>query len=184
MKKIIITILIIILNSSCNNIKAISNDIEKLKSKAIVIPKDHKMMIFNNDSTNTLTYNEQLKLVIYYNSESCSSCALKKLYLWKDYIQLAKSHKGLLQNYFIFNPKHSDLNSLKLYLLSSSIDCPVIVDTLGEFEKLNTHLPDNQMMHTFLLDQDNKVILVGNPIMSSRIEKLLTKEINDRLEKL
>lgn len=47
---------------------------------------------------------------------------------------------------------------------------PVLCDEGGEFEKYNL-LPRNAMLNTFFLDKDNKVILIGSPLLGSSMKK-------------
>lgn len=37
------------------------------------------------------------------------------------------------------------------------------------------------MLHTFLLDEDNKVILVGNPLHNKKIEEMFYKIVEEKL---
>ena len=37
---------------------------------------------------------------------------------------------------------------------------------------MNMHLPDNNMLHSFLLDKENRVVLVGSPLQNDKMEKL------------
>ena len=62
-------------------------------------------------------------------------------------------------------------------------DCPILLDTLGEFEKLNPHLPKNRALHTFLLDENNNVILVGNPLRNKKIEEMFYQIVEEKLGK-
>ena len=59
-------------------------------------------------------------------------------------------------------------NNLELMISNTMFDYPILLDTLGEFEKLNPHLPKNGTFHTFLLDENNNVILVGNPLRNKK----------------
>ena len=88
-----------------------------------------------------------------------------------------------LRFYFIFSPVKKDLNSIKAAIASSMFDYPIILDTLGEFEKLNTHLPKNRSLHSFLLDENNNVILVGNPLHNKKIEEMFYKIVEEKLGK-
>ena len=60
---------------------------------------------------------------------------------------------------------------------------PILLDTLGEFEKLNPHLPKNHLLHTFLLDENNRVVLVGNPLRNKKIEEMFYKIVEEKLGK-
>ena len=73
---------------------------------------------------------------------------------------------------------------MKLALIKNSrFNYPIILDTLGQFAKLNPHLPKNKALHTFLLDENNNVILVGNPLHNKKIKEMFYRIVEDRLEK-
>jgi len=50
----------------------------------------------------------------------------------------------------------------------------------GSFERLNPHLPKDERFHTFLLDENNKVILVGYPVNNPKLKELYLKELNKK----
>lgn len=58
---------------------------------------------------------------------------------------------------------------------------PVYIDTLGIFQKNNPHLPKNPRLHTFLLDANNHVILVGNPLYNTKIKEMYDRVIHEKL---
>lgn len=47
------------------------------------------------------------------------------------------------------------------------------------FPQYNPHIPTNKVLHTFLLDENNKVILAGNPLFNPRIEALLFQKLKE-----
>jgi len=67
--------------------------------------------------------------------------------------------------------------------MNNAFDYPVLIDTLGEFEKLNVHLPKDRAFHTFLLDENNNVILVGDPLYNKMIRKMFYKIVEEKLGK-
>jgi len=48
---------------------------------------------------------------------------------------------------------------------------------LDAFIKENPHIPLKGIYHTFLLDENDSVILVGDPFKNEKMEKLLQKVI-------
>lgn len=48
---------------------------------------------------------------------------------------------------------------------------PVCMDVNDSMNKLN-HFPPDNMFQTFLLDKDNKVIAIGNPVYNSKVKEL------------
>lgn len=70
-----------------------------------------------------------------------------------------------------------EVRSTELLIANTNFDYPILIDTLGEFERLNPHLPKNQALHTFLLDENNRVILVGNPLRNKKIKEMFYKRV-------
>lgn len=69
-------------------------------------------------------------------------------------------------------------------IANTKFDYPILLDSLGEFERLNPHLPQNKALHTFLLDENNNVLLVGNPLHNKKIEEMFYKVVEEKLGKL
>lgn len=49
--------------------------------------------------------------------------------------------------------------------------------------KQNTCIPVDKMFHAFLLDENNNVLLVGNPLENEKIEELFWKIVEERFGK-
>lgn len=160
-------------------------EITEMKSYPIILPLD-KMHCwwFGRDTLCNNETSEMIKFVIYSDSIKCSSCALKDMYRWDDYIKrIRKFYDGELEMFFIFNPSRKDWKSFYLIMKTTPPAMSVYVDTLGIFECLNPHLPNNPMFHTFLLDENNNVLLVGNPLENEKIEKLFWQIVEEKLGK-
>ena len=98
-------------------------------------------------------------------------------------IEYSRRYKGNLKFYFIFSPRQQDEEGIRIALTNNAFDYPVLVDTIGEFEKLNPHLPKNKALHAFLLDENNNVMLVGNPLHNKKIKEMFYRIVEDRLGK-
>jgi len=55
-------------------------------------------------------------------------------------------------------------------------DYPVFIDIKGTINDLN-HFPQAAQYQCFLLDKDNKVLMIGNPVMNSKIRELYKSQI-------
>lgn len=75
---------------------------------------------------------------------------------------------------FIF--QSSDTEKIKAIGKADHFDHPVYLDRNADFVKLNP-LPDNSSFHTFLLDKNNKVLVIGNPVLNPTVKDLYIKEI-------
>ena len=59
----------------------------------------------------------------------------------------------------------------------------IFVDTANVFTESNPNIPSESMYHTFLLDENNNVILVGNPIVNEKIADMLPSIVEEKLGK-
>ena len=183
MRKLLTIIFSILLFISCGNRSKIKKDLEILQSKSITLPTDIKLFVSGNDTLIDSFMDSELKLIVYSDSIACNTCIVSKMFIWYDLVEYAKKFDNRLKYYFIFSPNKNDKNSVRFELKDALLDYPIILDSKGEFEKLNPHLPRNKAMHTFLLDKDNKVILVGNPLHNPKIEEIFYKIVEEKLGK-
>ncbi len=102
---------------------------------------------------------------------------------WSSLVDYAKGFSGRLKFYFIFSPMKREVRSTELLIANTNFDYPILMDTLDEFERLNPHLPKNRALHTFLLDENNRVILVGNPLRNKKIKEMFYKIVEEKLGK-
>jgi hypothetical protein len=52
------------------------------------------------------------------------------------------------------------------------LDYPIFIDEEYLFISKNANIPNNHIMHVFLLDDKNKVILVGNILNNEHVREL------------
>ncbi|MDR1339325.1 MAG: hypothetical protein LBK58_04660 [Prevotellaceae bacterium] len=80
---------------------------------------------------------------------------------------------------FFFQPKKKDEKELAFIFRQNGFRHPVFVDKENEIGKLNS-FPSKPEYQCFLLDRDNKVIIVGNPSLNPGIWTLFKKTIIER----
>ncbi|WP_274972847.1 hypothetical protein [Bacteroides fluxus] len=68
---------------------------------------------------------------------------------------------------FIFNPKKGDVSHLKEYLKHTPFSDPVYIDETDSFNLLN-NFPNKDEFQTFLINSENKVVAIGNPVHNSQ----------------
>lgn len=70
------------------------------------------------------------------------------------------------------------------YLLKNTdVNCPLIIDSIGEFRKMNDHLPKNRLLQTFLVDENNHVIMIGDPTKNDETNEIFRKKVEMQLGK-
>ena len=183
MSKALVLISIALVIFSCKGNDGIKEDIRILHSKNIIIYDNVTIIVGGKDTLMSDHMDSEFKLVVYTDSTECNSCEIQKMYAWNSLLRYAERFDSRLKYYFIFSPKRNDEYSVRLALRNALFDYPVILDSKGEFAKLNPHLPKNKALHTFLLDKENNVILVGSPLNNPEIEKLFKETVEKHLGK-
>lgn len=59
---------------------------------------------------------------------------------------------------------------------------PALIDENGLFPAANPHIPADSRFHTFLLDKNGKVILIGDPVNNPPLWELYKSTITTLIE--
>lgn len=103
------------------------------------------------------------------------------MYHWFDLLDEIKERYGEdMTVYFIFSPKKTQMYDFNNTLQTLYLEYPVFIDTANVILRHNTHIPSNKSCHTFLIDQDGWVKLVGSPLHNLKMKELLF-EFSDEL---
>ena len=73
---------------------------------------------------------------------------------------------------FYFHPK--DIKELRYLTRKDGFTYPVCFDGKDDFNRLN-HFPEDMMFQTFLLDKENKVVAIGNPVLNPKVKELYVR---------
>ena len=180
----LILLIISIVINSCNLDRKSKEKFAKKVNKyydkeVIVINFDsvfYKGEFINKDQVNNL-YLSGIKIVTYVDGQ-CHTCT-EAFNEWEDLIKMAKNNKELSIYFYV---KTNNTKDFKEYYYSESIfDYPIIIDKNDNFIKKNG-LQGFEEPRTFLLNKENKIILVGNPIYGSKLMKLYKEQIIKRLK--
>lgn len=169
---------------SCKNSRnEIGKAILKMQARHVSIPF-YKMSCWINDSIQEYRPWEkaELKLVVYTDSGACSQCTLKKMYLWKDFVDLERKYNGQFYIFFIIQSGSNSTYSLVSNLHHTELNHPIYIDSTNAFTKRNPHIPSESIFHVFLLDKRDSVILVGNPLFNNQIEDMLRGKVDEILK--
>lgn len=174
----LITVLLIMFSSCQSEVKnQVSQLVQKWEGKEILFPSNSVFTIQGKDTINCLKSNSDYKIVTYIDSIGCTSCKLQ-LVRWKTFIDEVDSlNYGNVSFLFYFNPK--DKSELSFILRRDDFSYPVCFDVNDSINKLN-HFPSDMAFQTFLLDRDNKVAAIGNPIRNLKVKELYLKIIQGR----
>ncbi|HAM84463.1 MAG TPA: hypothetical protein DFK15_16010 [Butyricimonas sp.] len=164
---------------SCNTKEKKINDIVKTWSgKEITLP-----LYLNSDSTNQDSIWVQLvrkkfKILTIVDSNECTECRLK-LFNWRLFIQDMDSLHANVSFLFIIYPNNkSFLAELKE---KNKFQYPIFYDAKRQTMKMNK-FPQHPLFKTFLLDENNKVLLIGDPSNKPPLWNLYKQIITEKLD--
>lgn len=171
MRRTILLLLILLSLFACTDSRKeeITNFIKEWNGKEILFPEKSVFTIQGEDTVDFSFRNAEYKMVSYFDSLGCISCKLQ-LDRWSDFIhEMDSVTQNKVPFAMFFHPK--DLNELKRITRKYQFDYPVCFDEKDEFNSLN-HFSRNPYFQTFLLDKDNKVLAMGNPIITPSVKEL------------
>ena len=140
------------------------NGLEEFIGSMIVFPED-----IGKDT-------DEAVLVVYYDSASCATCQIKRIWEWRELIGDIIGN-GKVRPVFVFSPRESDRGTYETEREKSGLEFRIISDYGHRFAELNPSIPSNNRLHTFLTDRDGKVVFAGDPMHSSLMLEIYRKYI-------
>lgn len=102
------------------------------------------------------------KLIIYIDSTECTTCRITHLWEYQELFDLAEERQSFTMMILIWN-KDFDAISLERYLSDLQLEYPLYVDMGCRFLEDNPSLPNDNRLHSFLVDETGHPICVGDP---------------------
>lgn len=171
MKNLIYIIFALILFSCNESNQARIDRLSKVwTGKTVYYPVDTVFESYSLDSVRKYSLKRtDYTVVSYIDSTACSTANLK-LEAWKDFLHCLKPYgNGKATCLFFFHPE--DKVQIVDLLKMSRFNYPVCIDEDDVFNKLN-HFPSDSIFKTFILDRNNKILAMGNPVDDPKIKEL------------
>ena len=176
MKKQLYILLLLSLLTACkeNNKEKFALLVQEWQGKEIVFPQDMAFTRFVTEPVDYRIPDAEYKVLVYVDSVGCTSCKLQ-LPKWKELIaHVDSATNGNVPFIFVFQSK--DDRELRYILKCDNFDRPVCIDRNNRFNSSN-RFPQDITFQTFLLDKDNKVKVIGNPVHNLAVRDLYLKQI-------
>ncbi|MDR2585250.1 MAG: hypothetical protein LBC84_03385 [Prevotellaceae bacterium] len=122
------------------------------------------------------------KLVVWHDSLACGICEVSRMFKWDELVADVDSMSQWFSIIFLFTPPEKDMHILTTTLKDARFNYPVFIDQNATFVEQNQKLPKNSLLHTFLLDKNNKVVLVGSPLHNPVLWELYKSTIWKMIE--
>ena len=175
-----IYVVLLLLFCSCANNRLVK-DVEKFMGRQITLSEDWRVVWKGKDTVLTGFMEVPVKLIVWYDSLGCASCEASKMYVWNDIVTEADSLSPF-RIIYLFTPKKEDLLKISITLKADRLDYPVFIDQNATFVRQNPNLPKNKQLHSFLLDKDNKVVMVGSPLFNPALWRLYKNTIQTMID--
>ena len=178
MKQLLFITLSILALTSCKDSPKdeIARLVKEWDGKEVRFPEHPVFTIQGKDTVDFTFRNAEYKVVSYVDSIGCISCKLQ-LDRWKDFIHEVDSLTGEAVP-FILCLHHPDVKEMQRVTWKDEFKYPVFIDEMGTFDALN-HFPTNMMFQTFLLDKNNKIVAIGNPILNPLVKELYLEKLTE-----
>ncbi len=149
--------------------------VKEWQGKQILFPENMVFTRFASDTTNFVIPTSDYKVLVFVDSIGCTSCKLQ-LSRWKEVIRYTDSisQKNIP---FLFFFQFDDQWEIHSLLIRENFDKPICLDRSDSLNQLN-HFPKDIRFQVFLLDKNNKVVVIGNPVHNPNVKELYLEEIS------
>ena len=149
--------------------------VKEWQGKQILFPENMVFTRFASDTTNFVIPTSDYKVLVFVDSIGCTSCKLQ-LSRWKEFIRYTDSisQKNIP---FLFFFQFDDQWEVHSLLIRENFDKPICLDRSDSLNQLN-HFPKDIRFQVFLLDKNNKVVVIGNPVHNPNVKELYLEEIS------
>lgn len=151
--------------------------LQEWNGKEIVFPKNPLFTAYGEKKVDFTIPASGYKLVHYVDSVGCTSCKLN-LDKWQEYIAYLDSVTGHTVPCLFFIHA-TQKREVKIALKESRFEHPVCLDVENSFYRLNK-FPMHPMLQTFLLDKNNRIVGMGDPVKNPRVKELYLNLINGK----
>ena len=164
---------------SCNNMN-IRKELKRMMNFEITIPHLHHAIFNGEDVVMHFPNEASVRMIALFDSTFCASCHLPNMKVWNEVIAYSKASHSRFEPIFIFSPKQEEVVSLKQSLRDNMFEWPLFIDENGDFLKNNHVIPQDSRFHTFLLNSENKIILVGSPVNNEVLWDMYKEQIQNQ----
>lgn len=157
---------------SCSKLKT-SKTVKFMLGKTIVLP--NMDCVNSNDSLTYSNYmTSSLKIIIWIDSTECSLCRFERM---EDYSFIYSYCNdslpmGMVNVLTIFSPSKLQLDQFRELLDTHNSIYPIFIDVNNSFVKMNPFIPAEPKYHGFLINEDNKIEVLGMPFYNDEIWNL------------
>lgn len=172
--KCMIFILVLVMYS-CS--RPIDREIQKFMSDKTKIPYGEMVRRTCSLYSDTLESQCEYRLVNYIDMDSvnCGQCKFSVLEATERNLREDSSENVRIE--YIVRCSAKELESSYRKICNARLQGIVYFDTVGVFLARNKSFPKETLLHTFLLNKNDSVVMVGNPYQNEKLKQLFKKII-------
>lgn len=150
--------------------------IEEWYGKTVTFPDSPEAKILGRDTTVTITelLDKEYCVLAFFDSTGCTECNMK-LHDWHLRIKDIAGQQDKVNFIFVVHAKNYE--AVSAFAVKNKFNHLIFHDTDNALWKANQNLPDSPELQAFLLDREQKVVLVGNPARNNSLWKLYKQQI-------
>ena len=163
---------------SCNSRKEkINKQLNELYASVIDIPaSDMDTLVIDSAY---LSSKAKYQFLAYVDSSQCTPCYAGHHQEWETVLARAWKLEPSITLTIIVE-SDSITEEVKNRFFAADFNRSIFIDRKGMFRKKNPSFPESNIMHVMLLDKDNHVVLVGDPVRNKEIEQLLHHMLEEK----
>lgn len=165
---------LLLLATACNNKKRqLTQLVEEWQGKEILFPNNPELKLYGRDTVCPELFSREYKILNFIDTNGCTECRLK-LFDWQ---MLKEEIDSLnLDVSLVFVAWVKNYKQLEGIQKLNRFNTPLLYDRTGQADSLN-HFPIVPGFQTFLLDKNNRVLLIGSPLGNETLWNLYKKTI-------
>ena len=153
---------------SCNTYQRRAKDIIQTWNGKTIIFTPLNAKIMGEDTIIPNILDHKYKVLTYIDTTGCTACRLK-LFDWKLFIKELNTFSEDIAFLFVIHSKnYQEFEDIQK---ANKFTYPVFYDYNANLKNIN-NFPNDPNFQTFLLDKNNKVLIIGNPVTNNNIRQL------------
>lgn len=145
-------------------------------NRKIILPTNLSAKIMGRDTVCNDFFHSKYKILVAIDSAGCTDCKLH-LFDWMQLISVIDSTERKHLS-FLFIAYQKNFAELELISKRDKFNYPIFYDFENKLQ-LTNHLPKNHKYRVFLLDEENRVKVIGSPLFNKRILWMYFKTIRN-----
>ena len=178
---IIVSVVFLSMMVGCKN-RTDETFLNTIQKTRIYIP--YKKMYNVNCSRYAFDCNEKKFATIVHviDQYGCSGCKISEL-ARVEILYESLFDDNIIRSTYIVSATSAQVEKIMPLLKQYHLRNAIYIDTCNAFLEANPQIPDNELFHTFVINNDGKVLMVGNPFQSKKMEALFKKVIANEKKK-